>query len=192
MKNLTESVSAAISELSDLESKRESAIACSRRIIRQTKTVIHGIHTGSDVKVEMDRLMEQMSEMLVLCTEPTVLCSGPVQDAMGEFAEAVILHAVMSEEEIPGHVDLKIPATAWILGLADCEGELRRVIMTRLMDGDLDGARSVFSRMESIHEQVMLLDVPDAIAPVRRKQDIARGVMDKTRSDMTTASIMHR
>ena len=64
--------------------------------------------------------------------------------------------------------------------------------MTRLMDGDLDGARSVFSRMESIHEQVMLLDVPDAIAPVRRKQDIARGVMDKTRSDMTTASIMHR
>ena len=55
MKNLTESVSAAISELSDLESKRESAIACSRRSIRQTKTVIHVIHTGSDLKVGMHR-----------------------------------------------------------------------------------------------------------------------------------------
>ena len=64
--------------------------------------------------------------------------------------------------------------------------------MTKLMDGDLEGARDVFSELESIHEQVMLLDVPDAVAPVRRKQDIARGIMDKTRSDMTTASIMHR
>ncbi|MGN0098151.1 MAG: RNA-binding protein [Candidatus Methanomethylophilaceae archaeon] len=192
MKNLTESVSAATSELSELESQRESAIACSRRIIRQTKVVIHGIHTGTDVTDDMERLREQMSEMLGLCSDPMVLYSGPVQDSMGEYAEAVILHAVMSGNGIPGHSELRIPASAWILGLADCEGELRRVVMTRLMDGDLDGAKTVFSEMESIHEQVMLLDVPDAIAPVRRKQDIARGIMDKTRSDITTASIMHR
>ncbi|MDY5679421.1 MAG: RNA-binding protein [Candidatus Methanomethylophilaceae archaeon] len=192
MKNLTESVSAATSELSELESRRESAIACSRRIIRQTKVVIHGIHTGSDVTGEMERLNGQMSDMLDLCRDPLILCSGPVQDAMGEYAEAVILNAVMSGDSIPGHDELRIPASAWILGLADCEGELRRVVMTRLMDGDLEGARDVFSELESIHEQVMLLDVPDAVAPVRRKQDIARGIMDKTRSDMTTASIMHR
>ena len=192
MKNLTESVSAATSELSELESRRESAIACSRRIIRQTKVVIHGIHTGSDVTGEMERLNGQMSDMLDLCRDPRILCSGPVQDAMGEYAEAVILNAVMSGDSIPGHDELRIPASAWILGLADCEGELRRVVMTKLMDGDLEGARDVFSELESIHEQVMLLDVPDAVAPVRRKQDIARGIMDKTRSDMTTASIMHR
>ncbi len=190
MKNLTETVSAATAELSALETSRESAIADSRRIIRQTKVVIHGIHTGSDATTELTSLKDMMSGLLRLCDDPMVGCSGPVQDAMAEYAEAVILHAVMNGEDIPGHSDLGISAGAWVLGLADSEGELRRVVMTMLMDGELERAKSIFSMMESIHEQVMLLDVPDAIAPVRRKQDIARGIMDKTRSDITTASIM--
>ena len=60
------------------------------------------------------------------------------------------------------------------------------------MDGDMDGARRYFSMMEDISGEIMLLDVPDAIAPVRRKQDIARGIMDRTRSDMTTAAVVGR
>lgn len=58
------------------------------------------------------------------------------------------------------------------------------------MDGDMEGARRFFGIMEEISGEIMMLDVPDAVAPVRRKQDIVRGIMDRTRSDMTTASMM--
>ena len=192
MEGLNESVSMAAEELSSLETSRESAIACSRRIIRLTKMVIHDIHSGSDPSENLVQLESQMELLRSLSVDPNVSCSGPVQDAMGEYAEAVILHRIITDEPIVDHRELGISASAWILGLADSEGELRRTVMTKLMDGDLASAKDIFSKMEAVHEQVMLLDVPDSIAPVRRKQDIARGIMDKTRSDITTASIMQR
>ncbi|MBR2092501.1 MAG: hypothetical protein IJ904_00360 [Candidatus Methanomethylophilaceae archaeon] len=66
------------------------------------------------------------------------------------------------------------------------------MVMSKLMDGDLEGARHLFSLMEDVHEQIMQLDVADPIAPVRRKQDIARGIMDRTRSDMLNAVLSSR
>ena len=192
MDGLNESVSIAVEELSSLEQSRESAIACSRRVIRLTKTVIHDIHTGSDPEGHLSELEELMKTMREHCDKPLIECSGPVQDAMGEYAEAIILYSIINDRPIPNYMDLGITAGTWILGLADSEGELRRAIMSELMDGNIDDAKRLFSKMESVHELVMLLDVPDAISPMRRKQDIARGIMDKTRSDITTASIMHR
>lgn len=192
MDGLKESVGFATEELSVLEKSRETAIACSRRVIRLTKMLIHDIHIRADSEDDLDKLESEMENLRSVCGDSFILSSGPVQDAMGEYAEAVIFHSVMNGMPIPDHRSLRITASAWVLGLADSEGELRRAVMTRLMDGDLDDAKEIFSAMESIHEQVMLLDVPDAVAPVRRKQDIARGIMDKTRSDITTASIMKR
>jgi translin len=43
--------------------------------------------------------------------------------------------------------------------------------------------------MEEISEELRMMDVPDAVVPLRRKQDIARGIMDKTRSDMLGATV---
>lgn len=190
MNGLYEGMEAATRELSDIENDREAAIAYSRRVIRLTKTVIHGIHAGTPYRQESETMDGVMDELRDVCTLPSVETCGPVQDAMGEYAEAKIFTAVMEDRGIPSHSDLGITAGAWVLGLADTEGELRRAVMTRLMDGDLDSAKVLFSKMEEIHAQIMLLDVPDAVVPIRRKQDIARGIMDKTRSDMTTASIM--
>ena len=190
MNGLSEGIEAATRELIDIENDREAAIAYSRRVIRLTKTVIHGIHAGVPYREESEAMDGVMDELRGVCGLPSVETSGPVQDAMGEYAEAKIFTAVMEDRPVPSHSDLGITAGSWILGLADVEGELRRAVMTRLMDGDLDSAKSLFSKMEEIHEQIMLLDVPDAVVPIRRQQDIARGIMDKTRSDITTASVM--
>ena len=190
MKGLSEGVAVATGELSDIENDRESAIAYSRKVIRLTKTVIHGIHASTPYQESLREMDAQMEELRSVCSLPQVETSGPVQDAMSEYAEAKILHAVMRGQEVPSHSSLGISAGAWMLGLADVEGELRRAVMTRLMDGDLDGAKGLFAEMEEIHTEIMLLDVPDAVMPIRRKQDIARGIMDKTRSDITNASIM--
>ena len=106
------------------------------------------------------------------------------------IAVIAVLASIVAEGRIPSFSEIGVPAGPWVLGLADSVGELRRIVTTRLMDGDMEGARRFFGIMEEISGEIMMLDVPDAVAPVRRKQDIVRGIMDRTRSDMTTASMM--
>lgn len=189
MEGFREDVRTATEALGRIESDRELAVARSRRTIRLSKRVIHAIHIGNDPAPLLGQLEDSLNELLSAET-PEVLLSATLQDAMMEYAEAMILTSIVSGGRVPSTADLGISASSWVLGLGDCVGELRRIVTASLMEGDMDRARRFFSVMEEISGEFMLLDVPDAIAPVRRKQDIVRGIMDRTRSDMTTAAVM--
>ncbi len=192
MSILDEQMNKAADALASIENEREAAIRLSRTIIRLSKSAIHAIHTGGDPSEDIESMKKQMDSLVSAAQDPFIQSCGPVQDCMGEYAEAVILRALVDETPVPDYDSLHITPSAWILGVCDCEGELRRMVMSRLMDGDLDGAKRLFSLMEDVHEQVMQLDIADPVAPVRRKQDIARGVMDRTRSDMLNATLSQR
>ena len=189
MEGIAENVRSAAEEFDRIERDRELAVARSRRVIRLSKRVIHAVHVGDDRGGYLEEMRVALEELMSAET-PEALVSAVVQDAMMEYAEASILESIVSEGRIPSGSDLGVTASAWVLGLGDCVGELRRIVTARLMDGDMEGARRFFSVMEEVSGEFMQLDVPDAIAPVRRKQDIVRGIMDRTRSDMTTASVM--
>lgn len=191
MKGLTENIESINVKMSAIEVKRESAIVMSRSIIRRTKNMIHAIHQGEEFMSIQGELKASVREMISkLKDEPSVLYSAVVEDAMMEYSEALILSAIVRKKDIPSFESLKITPQAWMLGLADVIGELRRIILTNLMKGDMTKASYYFDIMEEIGNEVMSFDVPDAIVPIRRKQDIARGILEKTRSDMTNAKIM--
>ena len=189
MDGLADMVRSAAEDLARIENERDTAMAVSRRVIRLSKRVIHSIHVGDDASTDE---MRASVEELLSTDAPEVRLSQMVQDALMEYAEAAILRSLVIDGRIPSPTELGIPSAAWVLGLCDCVGELRRIVTSHLMEGDMDGARRYFSMMEDISGEIMLLDVPDAVAPVRRKQDIARGIMDRTRSDMTTAAVVGR
>lgn len=189
MEGIAENVRSAAEEFDRIERDRELAVARSRRVIRLSKRVIHAVHVGDDRSGYLEEMRVALEELLSAET-PEVLVSAVVQDAMMEYTEASILESIVSEGRVPSGSDMGVTAPAWVLGLGDCVGELRRIVTARLMDGDMEDARRFFSVMEEVSGEFMQLDVPDAIAPVRRKQDIVRGIMDRTRSDMTTASVM--
>lgn len=189
MDGLESGMRSATEELERIERDRETAIARSRMVIRLSKRAIHAIHTGGSPDVVMDE-MEAAMDGLRSTDAPEVMLSPVVQDAMAEYAEAAILRSVVMEGRVPPASELGIPASPWLMGLADCVGELRRTVATCLMEGDLEGARRHHGAMEEIGDQLMMLDIPDAVLPFRRKQDIARGILDRTRSDMTTAALM--
>ncbi len=191
MKGLTENIESINVKMSAIEVKRESAIVMSRSIIRRTKNMIHAIHQGEEFMSIQGELKASVREMISkLKDEPSVLYSAVVEDAMMEYSEALILSAIVRKKDIPSFESLRITPQAWMLGLADVIGELRRIILTNLMKGDMTKASYYFGIMEEIGNEVMSFDVPDAIVPIRRKQDIARGILEKTRSDMTNATIM--
>ena len=189
MDGFSDEVRSAADELGRIEADRDLALARSRKVIRLSKRVIHGIHTGSAVEDDVAGLEAAMAELMSV-EAPEVRGSSLVQDAAMEYAEAMLLLSLVTSGKVPSHSDLGISAAAWVLGLADCVGELRRILTRDLMDGEVDSARATLEIMEDISGELMLLDVPDAVAPVRRKQDIVRGIMDRTRSDMTIASMM--
>lgn len=191
MEGFADDVRRAADALERTERERDRAITESRRIIRLSKRTIHAIHAGEDPSDAASELQYAM-DGLMSSVDPDVLHTQVIADAAMEFAEAMILKGIVQEGRVPSAEDLGIQPSSWVLGLGDSIGELRRLVTSCLMDGDMEGANRHFSVMEEISGEFMQLDVPDAVAPVRRKQDIARGIMDRTRSDMTAASIMDR
>ena len=189
----SDAVREASERLAELEKKREIAIEASRSITRKTKNMIHAIHVGEDHQQISSVLRKEVDDVTGrLKDEPSVLCSAVLQDALAEYAEAFIFASVVKENDIPSFGSMNISPQAWAMGLADSIGEMRRMILAYLIDGDLQRARSLFARMEEIGDDVLGFDVPDAIVPLRRKQDVARGIIEKTRSDITNAVVMDK
>ena len=186
-----DAVADAAKRLSELEKKRNKAMESSRMITRKTKNMIHAIHVHEDYKGLADDIRKDVDELIgYLKDEPSILYLAVVQDSLGEYAEAFIFASVVEKENVPSYDSLSISPQAWLMGLADSIGEIRRMILTHLLEGDLDKARYLFDRMDSIGDDVLSFDVPDAIVPVRRKQDVARSLIEKTRSDITNAVML--
>ena len=168
-------------ELEASEKKRESVISSSRVIIRKTKKVIHAIHQQEDHRNAMDELVKDVAAIAKDLDQETMKSAD---DALMEFAEACIFESVVFEKDIPSYSDLGVTSRAWALGLADSLGEIRRMILNLLLAGNKERSEYLFKRMEEICEAVMSFDVPDAVLPMRRKQDVARSVTEKTRTDL--------
>jgi translin len=189
MKNLAEAADDAAAIFRETESQRENTIRCSRSIIRETKKMIHSIHLSEDHSVNKDRLCSLVAE-LTGYMDKGLFEKGPAEDALAEYAEAMIFESIVKSEDVPSFRDLGIGPGPWILGLADCLGEMRRVVLTSLVSEDVQRAVSIFSDMEEMFHTIMMFDIPDQILPIRRTQDIARGVMERTRTDITNALVM--
>lgn len=193
MDGLTESLGNAAKIFEEAEEKRELSIKHSRAVIRQSKTVIHAIHGGKRPDEEVDRLVSLVSEMeKALENFPHHFRSGPAADALAEYAEAAILYRIVFSDRVPSFEELGITAENWILGLADSIGELRRIVLRELMSGDFEKAKMFYGKMEVLADGLLMLDVADAIVPLRRKQDIARSIIERTRSDIAVAAVMKK
>jgi len=191
MRELPQIVESVNERMDILETMRERSIASSRSVIRKTKRAIHDIHSRKDHTDALNSAVSEFNELYrYIGDEQEILFSGPVSDAMMELAESCILSSIVLGKELPSYSSLNVTPQAWVLGLADSLGELRRILLDDLMNGRREDAKDTFKIMEDVCEAVMSFDVPDAILPVRRKQDIARSVMERTRTDLTNALLM--
>jgi translin len=70
--------------------------------------------------------------------------------------------------------------------LAEVVGELRRRILDILRHGYSQEAERLMGVMDEIYSVLVTMDYPDAITNgLRRQTDLARGIIEKTRGDMT-------
>jgi translin len=106
--------------------------------------------------------------------------------ALQEYAEAAILHSLITEKRYPTPEELGVEETDYVLGLADVPGELRRQALDSLREGELEAAEGILETMEEIY--LYLVEAEEAsmmLKGMRRKLDVARGVIERTRAEVT-------
>jgi translin len=112
--------------------------------------------------------------------------SGFIRDAQKEFAEGSITLALATEKQPPGPDELGIDAAAYLNGLGEAVGELRRYLLDSMRRGDLSRGEELLSAMDDIYSILVTMDFPDAITGgLRRTTDVVRSILEKTRSDLT-------
>jgi translin len=189
-----EEISKAIRErLDKKDSARERALKTSRQIIRECRSAIASLQKGNDAEENMERARKahvQLKKMLA--GFPDLLSAGYAVDAEQELAEAEILASCTCGKEAPSPEDIGVEDEAFVLGMADSIGEMRRLLLDRLMKDDVEAAGLMLGKMERFFNMLMTFDYPDALIATKRKQDVARGLIEKSRGELAMATQMSR
>jgi translin len=170
---------------------RDRTLRRSRELIRYCANSIRATHRGDDVEAQtlLQTAREAATQMIADAQEyPDLYFAGYTQDALKELAEAHITRAIIQEKALPTPETLKVENAAYLNGLAEAAGELRRFTLDALRRGDVSQAEKILGYMNDIYSVLVTVDFPDAITGgLRRTTDMVRGVLERTRGDVTTA-----
>jgi len=125
---------------------------------------------------------------------PALAATGPLHDAEKEYTEARLTAALAAgDRALPSFTDLRVDASSWLGGMAEAATEMRRHLLDRLREGDLDFAARLLTAMDDVYGLLVSMDYPDALTGgLRRQVDALRAVLERTRGDVTTAVLQSR
>lgn len=193
MRNLEDIAGRLQDELDEKDTVREIAIKSSRAIIRLSGGAVHSIHKEEDASEMLSTALDEAARLKSLLeVHPDIWTSGLVSDALQEMAEAAIVHSIHKRGDLPTPDELFVPPAPYLLGLADAIGEVRRFALISLRNGEVEEAVRYLDMMEEMFLVIMRFDYPQALVAIRRKQDIARSLVEKTRGDVTLAMSAQR
>lgn len=168
---------------------RDKALVQARQVIRFAATAIRAIHR-MDIEEAKQKISAAKHLVQQLRTDladyPELFYAGYTQDAFKEYVEAEITTALILNQELPLPSELNVEPAAYLNGLAEVGGELRRRCLDILRKGYSDEAERLLGLMDEIYALLITVDYPDALTyGLRRKTDLARGIVERTRGDMT-------
>ncbi|MCL4489008.1 MAG: haloacid dehalogenase [Chloroflexi bacterium] len=170
-------------------SARDAALATSRELIRHCALAIRATHRAE--YEEASSLLTRAREIAALMKEhvagyPDLYYTGYVQDALKELSEAHIVHGLIVSGTIPDPDTLGVDYAAYLNGLGEAAGELRRYILDVIRHDNPEKGEQVLASMEDIYSLLVTMDFPDALTGgLRRTTDMVRGVLERTRGDLT-------
>lgn len=170
---------------------REESLKLSREVIRFCSSAIRSIHRG-ELK-EAERLMNEAGASLQrirdqLKDHQDIRYAGFVDGAEQEYAEARSVYSITTAQRILTPEEIGVDPVNYLGGLGDTTGELRRHILNLIREGRPKEGEIFLDIMEEIYHLLMLFDYPDAITRgLRRKGDLARSMLERTRGDLTNA-----
>ena len=171
------------------DAAREKVLPLCREVIRHCSQAIRAVHRQEfdQAKGLLQSARSLLDEVEQVVTEHNELSqTGFVRDAQKEFAEGSITLALITGKRFPNPDELGIGAAAYLNGMGEAVGELRRYLLDSMRRGDLSRGDELLSAMDDIYSILVTMDFPEAITGgLRRTTDMVRGVLERTRSDLT-------
>ena len=171
------------------DAAREKALPLCREVIRYSGNAIRAIH-----RREFDQAGEMLAtaRSLLIEAEKNITTgselhnTGFLRDAQKEYAESNITLSLITGGKLPDPDELGTDYAAYLNGLGEAVGELRRYLLDSLRRGDRSRGEELLQAMDDIYNTLVTMDFPDAITGgLRRTTDMVRGVLERTRSDLT-------
>ena len=169
---------------------RDTTLARSRELIRFCANSIRATHRH-EFEQAITLLSQAQAAAKVMCDDARpyadIYYSGYTQDAMKELAEASITLALVSRKALPDPDFLGVEYPAYLNGLGEAMGEMRRFALDSMRREDIEDAERMMAIMDDVYTFLVTIDFPDALTGnLRRTTDMVRGVTEKTRGDLTT------
>ncbi|MBA7640353.1 hypothetical protein ES703_48018 [subsurface metagenome] len=175
--------------LSAIDAAREKALPLCREVIRHCGRAIRAVHRqefdrATELLESAHKLLDEAEQAVAAYTE--LNHAGFIRDAQKEFAEASITLALVTGKQLPYPDELGIDSAAYLNGLGEAVGELRRYLLDNIRKGNLSRGEELLSAMDDIYNTLVTMDFPDTVTGgLRRTTDMVRGVLERTRSDLT-------
>jgi len=175
----------------DKHRARERTLPLCREALRHSANAIRAVHREEFAQAEeligrAGGLLRQAREGLH--DHPDIYHAGFVHDAQKEYVEACATLAVIAGRPLPTPQTLGVELPAYLNGLGEAVGELRRHLLDKLRAGDVDHCEGILTAMDDIYGVLVTLDYPEAMTGgLRRTTDAVRGILERTRGDLTVS-----
>lgn len=103
-----------------------------------------------------------------------------------EFVEAFCLFSIAENSVIPGMKSLEVSDISYVMGLLDCIGEIKRMIIDKIRAEGTSNVNALFELMDKIYGTIYPLAVYDNLMPgLRKKLDVSRILIENVRAIIT-------
>jgi translin len=176
-------------ELTQKEKLREETHESMRKATSLSKQSILLSHQKrpDEAKKQLERASELISSLKTFAKEyPAIIYGGMFSAALQEYSEACIFVKLLQDSRFVTPEEIDVPPADFVLGLADVVGEYRRLALDLLREGNVDKAEKCLLTMDEIYVELEALDEAYMLVQgLRRKNDVARRIIEATRGDIT-------
>jgi translin len=173
-------------KMKQLESNRETLIKETREVTLLCSKSIILLHQRELSEAE---LLLNKSSILIKNLKKHIIfdLERYLWPAEQEYVEASILKEIMQRKSnLSDHNSLNVSLNAYVTGLLDCIGEIKRMIYDYLRKNDFDFSISLFEIMQSIYNLIYPFSIYDNLIPgIRKKFDVSKRIIDDVRITMT-------
>ncbi|HJU58136.1 MAG TPA: RNA-binding protein [Nitrososphaeraceae archaeon] len=175
-------------ELQSIESRREHLIKESRDIVILCSQSIISLHQGNtqESQFKLDKAKNLYLSLKKVAQDDLLRYLSMSEQ---ELVEANLLMNIVKNESLLGIDDIGVSSQAYLFGILDCIGEIKRMVYDMVRYGKYDKAESLFIVMQEIYSAIYPFSIYDNIINgIRKKLDLSKILIENTRELITEES----
>ncbi len=176
-------------ELTTKEEIREEVHDKMRKATSLSKQAILLSHQKrlDEANVQLEKAKELISSLKATAKDyPAIIYGGMFSAALQEYSEACIFVNLIEQAKFVTPREIDVPPVDYVLGLADVVGELRRLALDALREGNVEKGEQSLHIMDEIYVELEAMDEAYMlVSGLRRKNDVSRRIIEATRGDIT-------